>query len=277
MIQYLIATSCIFFLLALFPWKFRIHSAMIGWITIEIVFLSGVPEWMNESNIMYPVMAVLSIPFLVYTIILLSKRNVQVISMTRAAGVAFIIYAPFAFYNPLGNALISIVVQQTGYLLQLIGYQVSLILWNTFQNGQYRVEIILACTGIQAIAIMLGVSAAVPTTFRQKLYAFLLIVPVIYILNLFRNACVIIAYTSQMFSWFPNISGNSEYGYSSFFWAHNVFAEALALLLLIILAYSLFRIIPNLGDFGVALIESYEKEIRSTFGKGRVTFGRRRD
>jgi archaeosortase A (PGF-CTERM-specific) len=140
------------------------------------------------------------------------------------------------------------------------------VLWNTFQSGFFRVEIILACTGIQAIAIMLGVASAVPTTTRQKCLAFLLIAPVIYVLNLFRNAGVIITYTSQSFSWLPDISGNTEYGYSSFFWAHNIFAEGVALIFLILLAYSLFRLIPALGDFAGDLVQSYEKEIKSIVG-----------
>jgi archaeosortase A len=269
MIEYLIPISCFFFLIALFPSKFRIYSAIIAWVTIICVFIGGLPEWMEESNIMYPIMAVLSIPFLIYTIILLLKKNESVISMTRAAGVAFIIYAPFAFFTPFGNALISMVVINTHFLLNLIGYPVHMVLWNTFQSGSFRVEIILACTGIQAIAIMLGVSAAVPTTIKQKIIAIILIVPVIYILNLFRNTGVIITYTSQTFAHFPDISGNSEYGYSSFFWAHNVIAEGLALIFLIILAYALFRLIPALGDFGASLVLSYEKEIKKTFGRGK--------
>lgn len=268
MIEYLIPISCFFFLVASIPWEYRNYSAIVAWITITVVFIAGLPEWIEESNIMYPVMALLSVPFLLITIRLLMQRDKPVLSMTRAAGVAFLIYAPFAFFEPAGDALISIVVAHTGYLLSVLQYPVSLVLWNTFQSGIFRVEIILACTGIQAIAIMLGVAAAVPTTIRQKIMAFLLIAPVIYLLNLFRNAGVVIAYTSQMFSWLPDISGNPEYGYSSFFWAHNIIAEGLALVFLIILAYSLFRLIPSLGVFASDLVGTYEKEIRSIFGKG---------
>lgn len=230
-------------------------------------FISGLPEWIEESNIMYPVMVVLSLPFLYITISLLLQNNEAVFSLTRAAGVAFIIYAPFAFIEEVGNYLIHTVVLHTMVILSIFQYPVDLVLWNTFQHGFFRVEIILACTGIQAIAIMLGVASAVPTTTRQKILAFLLIAPVIYILNLFRNAGVIITYTSQMFSWLPDISGSSEYGFSTFFWAHNIFAEGIALIFLIALAYSLFRLIPQLGDFAAELVASYEKEIRKISGK----------
>ncbi|HOJ96330.1 MAG TPA: archaeosortase A [Methanospirillum sp.] len=263
MFELLIPVSCFFFLLALIPGRHRILAGIIAWITIIIVFIGGLPSWVEESNILYPVMAVLSIPFLIITIRLLLKKDNAVISLTRAAGVAFIIYAPFAFIEAIGNFLIATVISHTYGILQLLGYPVYLVLWNTFQSGFFRVEIILACTGIQAIAIMLGVASAVPTTIRQKCLAFLLIVPTIYILNLFRNAGVIITYTSQLFAWLPDISGNPEYGYSSFFWAHNIFAEGIALIFLVVLAYSLFRLIPSLGDFARALVSSYENEFRS--------------
>ncbi len=267
MFELLIPVSCLFFLLALFPGRHRTIAAIIAWTTIIVVFIGGLPTWIEDSNILYPVMAALSIPFLIITTRLLLKGNAAVFSLTRAAGVAFIIYAPFAFIEEIGNYLIGVVVHHTYLVLHLLGYPAYLVLWNTFQSGFFRVEIILACTGIQAIAIMLGVASAVPTTTRQKCLAFLLIAPVIYILNLFRNAGVIITYTSQSFAWLPDVSGNTEYGYSSFFWAHNIFAEGVALIFLIALAYSLFRLIPALGDFAGDLVQSYEKEIKSIAGK----------
>ena len=267
MLELIVPVSCIFFLVSLFPSKIRIYSSIIAWASLVIAFISGVPAWIEDANIMYPVMAVLSIPFLIFTIRLILKESEPVLNMTRAAGIAFLIYAPFAFIEPLGNALIAVVVTQTGYVLSLLNYDTNQIFWNTFQSNFYRVEIILACTGIQAIAIMLGVAAAIPTTNKQKCLAFILIVPTIYILNLFRNAGVIIAYTSQMFSSLPDISGSTETGYSSFFWAHNIIAEGLALIFLIILAYSLFRLIPNLGNFAGDLVDTYEKEFKNIFGK----------
>jgi archaeosortase A (PGF-CTERM-specific) len=116
---------------------------------------------------------------------------------------------------------------------------------------------------------MMGVAAAVPTTTRQKILAFLLIAPTIYILNLLRNVFVIIAYTEQWFPYYPAIASNGEYGYESFFWAHNVIAELLALVCLVFIAYGLFTIIPKLGSFADELYQIYSGEIRKAFGKGK--------
>ena len=124
-------------------------------------------------------------------------------------------------------------------------------------------------TGIQAIAIMLGVAFAIPTTLRQKILSFLLVVPTIYILNLIRNTAVIIAYTEQWFPFLPDIAGNGEFGYESFFWAHNVIAELLALVLLVAIAYGLFRIIPGLADLAAGLYDLYSGEVRRVFHRDR--------
>jgi archaeosortase A (PGF-CTERM-specific) len=183
-----------------------------------------------------------------------------------------LIYFPFAIddytqINGLGTLLINMVVSQVVWLLHLFNYPVSLESWNIIAQHGFRVEIILACTGIQSIAIMLGVAAAVPTTLRQKVYAFLLVAPTIYILNLFRNVFVIMAYTSQWFPYWPDIAGNGEVGYESFFWAHNVIAELLALVILIIIAYSLFTLIPRLGTFADDLYQLYYGELIRGFGR----------
>lgn len=242
---------------------------MVGWISIVLVFLAGIPEYISENNILYPFLAILSIPFLIITLRLLYREEQRVFELTRAASVAFIIYAPFAFFPAIGDWLIETVVHQTVFLLSLLGYPVILADWNIIQHSIFKVEIILACTGIQSIAIMLGVAAAVTTTMKQKIQVFLIVVPTIYFLNLFRNAGVIIAYTDQWFPYLPEIASNGEFGFESFFWAHNIIAEGVALLFLIVMAYSIFRLIPDLAQCAVDLIHLYQKEIRSIVDKDR--------
>jgi archaeosortase A (PGF-CTERM-specific) len=228
-----------------------------------LFIISEIPAWLADHNYVYPIFTILSIFFLGITLHILFKTDEHkkelIFQLTRAAGIAFIVYAPFVFYEPLGNWLIAQVMHQTSVLLILLGHPTELFLWNTFRGNGYRVEIILACTGIQAIAIMLGVVYAVKTTFKQKIIAFLMIAPSIYLLNLLRNAGVIIAYTEQWFPYFQEYIGGEE-GFASFFWAHNIIAEAIAFLFLFVLAYGLFRFMPTLADFAVDLLQMYKEE-----------------
>ena len=266
MIEYLVLISCIFFILFLIPTSFRQYAGILGWAGVVLFLFAGIPSYLAENNFLYPLLAVLSVPFFIITARFLLRRETRVIQLTTAAAVAFLIYAPFTFIQPLGDWLISVLVGQIQWTLTSLHYQTAIVAWDMLQRNGFRIQIILACTGIQAMAIMLGVASAVPSTTRQKVLSFLIVVPTIYVLNLIRNVAVIIAYTDQWFPYLPEIAGNGEYGYESFFWAHNVIAEGLALVLLIGIAYGLFRINPGLADFARDLFDNYYNEIRNFFG-----------
>jgi archaeosortase A (PGF-CTERM-specific) len=269
MIEYLVLISCLGFLAFLIPGRHRKYTAIIGWLFIVLALFTQLPEFFSENNFMYPVIAALSVPFLVITAKYLVLEDERVMNLSRAAAVAFIIYAPFEYIPFLGDWLIDVVVGQVIWILDLLSFSVTNNDWNIIARNSFRVEIILGCTGIQSIAIMLGVAAAVPTTLKQKCFAFLIIAPTIYFLNLLRNVFVIIAYTDQLFPYYPEIAGNGELGYESFFWAHNVIAELLALVCLVLIAYGLFTLIPKLGSFADDLYQLYYCEVKKAFRKNR--------
>jgi len=269
MIEYLVLLSCLGFLLFLVPGRHRKYAAIVGWTFIVLALFANLDEYFRENNFLYPLMAALSVPFLYITAKYLMIEDERAMNLSRAAAVAFIIYAPFGYIPEVGNWLIGLVVGQIVWVLDILRFNVSLADWNLITRNNFRVEIILGCTGIQSIAIMLGVAAAVPTDTRQKVLAFLIIAPTIYFLNLLRNAFVIMAYTEQWFPYWPEIAGNGETGYESFFWAHNVIAEVTALIILVIIAYGLFTIIPKLGNYADDLYRMYAGEVRKACGKGK--------
>ncbi|MEI6839800.1 MAG: archaeosortase A [Methanomicrobiales archaeon] len=267
MIEYLVLVSCVFFLIFLIPTRYRQYAAIVGWVGMVLFLFAEIPYYLSINNFLYPLLAILSVPFLVITGQLLVRTELRVMQLSTAAAVAFLIYAPFEFIPSLGNWLISVVVGQVFYVLNVIHYDTLLVAWDMFQRYGYRIQIILACTGIQGIAIMLGVACAVPSSWRQKVLSFLLVVPTIYLLNIARNVAVIVAYTEQWFPYMPEIAGNGEIGYESFFWAHNVIAEGLALVLLIGIAYGLFRINPGLAEFARDLTDIYYHALYRLAGK----------
>jgi archaeosortase A (PGF-CTERM-specific) len=267
MIEYLVLLSCLGFLAFLVPGRHRKYAAIVGWTFIVLSLFANLDYYFAENNFLYPMMAALSVPFLFITAKYLLKEDERALNLSRAAAVAFIIYAPFGYIPAVGDWLIGIVVGQIVWVLDMLQFSVSLADWNIITRNGYRVEIILGCTGIQSIAIMLGVAAAVPTDTKQKILAFLIIAPTIYFLNLLRNAFVIMAYTDQWFPYWPGIASNGEIGYESFFWAHNVLAELTALIILVMIAYGLFTIIPRLGNYADDLYQMYAGEVMRAFGK----------
>lgn len=278
------------FLLFLIPGHHRKYAAIAGWVFIVLALFTLLPEYFRENNFLYPAIAALSVPFLVITSGHLLREDPCMIALTRAAAVAFLVYAPFGFggiplFAGIGDSLILLVVSQILWMLEILHYPVILtcmdpvsgqpvisgacgdLLENVITRNGYSVEIILGCTGIQSIAIMLGVAAAVPTSLRQKAVAFLLIAPTIYCLNILRNVFVIMAYTDQWFPLWPELAGNGSPGFESFFWAHNVIAELLALACLVAIAYGLFTLIPALAAFADNLYTLYREEVEQALGR----------
>jgi archaeosortase A (PGF-CTERM-specific) len=259
--------SCISFLAFFIPGRHRKYAAIAGWAFIILFLYAEIPYYLSQNNLMYPAFAVLALPFFYVTAGRLLREDPAVLRLSLAAAVAFLIYAPFGYFPPLGDWLIGVVTGQVLWLLDIIGVPAAVLDWNLIGRNGFRIEIILACTGIQSIAIMLGVAAGVPTSLRQKMLAFLLVVPTIYILNLFRNVFVILAYTDQWFPFLPEIASNGEYGYESFFWAHNILAEGGALVALVIIAYGLFTLIPELAEWASDLVAIYREDLLALAGK----------
>jgi archaeosortase A len=106
--------------------------------------------------------------------------------------------------------------------------------WNMISLNGYTVEIILACTAIESIALFMGLIGAVRAPLNRLAMAFVVSVPVIYILNLIRDIFVVVAYGEQ---WF---------GADSFIIAHNYIAKAGSGIALFVISYAVLRILPEL-------------------------------
>ncbi|MDD1658641.1 MAG: archaeosortase A [Methanomicrobiales archaeon] len=274
MIEYLVLGSGLFFLFFLFPWKGRKYAAILGWTAMVLFLIAEIPYYLSQNNILYPTLAILAIPFLLITSRRLIREDRSILALSRASAVAFLIYAPFAYLPLLGDFLIGVVTGQVISLVNAVARPATLLAWNLIGRNGFLIEIILACTGIQSMAIMLGVAGAIQTTIRQKVAAFLLVVPTIYLLNLLRNVFVIIAYTDQWFPYLPGIASNGEWGYESFFWAHNIMAEGGALIALIAIAYGLFVLIPDLGVWAGDLYSVYSRDATGLIQRIRTTMRR---
>jgi archaeosortase A (PGF-CTERM-specific) len=261
--------SFIAFFLFLFPTDFRKYFAIAGWISVIGILFAKFPEYIIGNNFMYPVAAFLGIPFLIIIIPKLLEENEYSLILSRMAGIAYVIFAPFMLIPVLADWLIAVNVDLLAWMFSGIGFPYELVEWNMFRADLYRVEIILACTGIQGMAIMLGVALAIPSSVKQQVLSFFIVVPSIFVLNLLRNTFIIMAYGGQWFPYLPEIASNGQIGYESFFWAHNFVAEIGALFAFIAIAFMLYRINPLLGEVMAGIVDLFVKKIRGWSGKDR--------
>lgn len=271
-----LTVSLIAFVLTLIPGKYDKYTAVVGWIMLEFSFLLMLPSLLEEGNFFYPMLAIAGIPLVYITVKRLLVRDPRILRLTYAAAIAGIIYAPFAMFTALGNWLISVVVFCIRWVFDLIGFQYTMAAWDMFESvwvipGQtfgYMDQIILGCTGITAIAILLGVIALTKTSWKQKIGLTLLVTVPIFIINIFRNVFVIMAYFGQWFPWFEaELAHPTIPGYASFFWSHNVICEGAAFLLILLIAYLLFRFSPGLISDIREILLVYRDDIRSMLGK----------
>jgi len=101
----------------------------------------------------------------------------------------------FAEVELLNTWIISTVTGQGIWLVEKFGFPVVQIAWNKLAVNGLPVEIILACTAIESIALFSGIiSSATAQGLRKKLQVFMIAVPVIYVLNIIRVSFTASAY-----------------------------------------------------------------------------------
>jgi archaeosortase A (PGF-CTERM-specific) len=150
--------------------------------------------------------------------------------------------------------LIENVAAQTTDLLHLFGINAirnqDLIMYNNMP-----VTIIFACTAIQSMVLFVGMIGALSqVNVKRRALGLLVTVVPIYFLNLIRNAGVVYMVGSGMVS---------------FEIAHNVIGKTGSLLALIVLLFITFKIVPELYDEIVGIIDLSKRK-----GPVELLFGR---
>jgi len=261
----IIVAAFLSFLVFFIAGKYRKYPAIAGWTCIVLNLWSEMPALLREVNFLYPLLALVSLPFLAITVDCLLREDTVVLQLSRAAAIATVILVPFVLVPPLGNGLIGLVVTISFMIITALGHHPEMLAWDViFENG-FANQIILGCTGIMAIAMMLGIVASEKDiTIRQAILAFLIIVPPIFLLNLFRVSVLFIAVSDKWFDSLPDPTGTGD---ANFFWAHNVCAELLGLIFLLVLTGMLIRVIPRLSIFSREVVRVYRNCLLSLAGR----------
>mgnify|MGYP000085338031 CR=1 FL=1 len=247
-------------------YRHRAAIAGIGWFIFSIHWFSQPFHYIKIDdyfNIVTTIIAGLLCVF--FSIQFLKERGCEtepeyalhLYRATSAAAIGGAIYFLFAEIPFLKHWLIGVVADQTEWILQKIGLQPLRVEWNTLSLNGHNVEIILACTAIESIALFMGVTlACIDASPRRVALAFLASVPVIYLLNLVRNAFVIVAFG---FTWF----GSPE---ESFYVAHTVIAKIGSTIALFAIAYVVLTILPELLDMIDGIAGLLKKSLKGAGG-----------
>jgi len=256
---------------AVLPKKNGYKVAALGWIVFGLRWGLSTPEfYLVEHNIMYTVACLLALPATLYiAFVMIKDQRESLMVLTRSAAISSIFYFPFAYFPWLGDWLIQATTSITLASVNALGNNASAVGDIITLNG-HKVQIILACTAIQSMALFVGVVGCVRAPIDRKLKAFMVSVPVIYVLNIVRNAFVISSYGNQWLQISPQTivewTGEAP-SYASFFWAHNVLAEAGSLIALVLISYAVITFLPetltSIRDiFSLVKLENIKKNLR---------------
>ncbi len=239
-------------LMLLFVSSKRRLVGFMAWLLFGVAWLFNIPHFLSIGD--YYNTGIMVAAFLLFALIAVALKktdNLQVfLDVTAFSSLSVAVYFLFAF-TPLGDLLIVLVAKQSAFVGRCFGFPMYAEGNKIYMNGKH-VTLILACTGIQSMALFTGATLGIRAEWKRKLKAFLVSVPVIYFLNLLRDAFVTVSYAE---SWF---------GDNSFYVAHNVVSKVLATVALFAIAYAVFRILPELEE----LIWSLMSEMKKAFPVG---------
>lgn len=248
--EIILVTTSVFFML-LYVFSKREVVGFTGWTFFAFLCATKVPEYIAGGDYYNTgVFALASVFFAILAYAILKNSSQVFLDVTYFSALACLIYFPFTIDATLNSWIIDATAILTANLGNILGYPM-VAEGKMVYLERHAVEIILPCTAIESISLFTGATLGIRAGANRKIAAFLISVPVIYVLNLFRNAFVILSFT---YSWF---------GENSFYIAHHVIAKIFSTLALILIAYAVFKFLPELAELIYSLKDEIAKGVRS--------------
>jgi archaeosortase A (PGF-CTERM-specific) len=227
----------------------------VGWTAMGIYWWLQIPSFLADADTFNAFAAGLALPafmFLAYHEILSHKWKEEYPPLKFVAGAAFLAGAAYLLVDRvpyLSGGLIKLVADHTAGVLNLFGlpYQAGELellgnpLWyrTNFEeiyvtitlSGVSVVQIVLACSALQAMVVAFGFIMGTSADLERKGLALLVTIPPIYVLNLVRNVVIIFLYNDS----------NLDFEI-----AHGIAGKAISLFSLVVLVLLAFYILPEM-------------------------------
>ena len=240
------------------------------WLFWTAIYLT---EENNPSNALFTTMGIGVFSYLAYHEYLNYRRNEYLIAMDWAAkstAITAFCYLLIERVEAIGGYVVYATTWQTASIMNWIGYEPNGVPV-TLGEIVYRAEgpevalvgtdinIILACTGIQAMILFLVFNIFLKADRKRKFYGFLMTVPVIYVANQFRNIAIIYLTVNRI---------NFGTGMDPFNLAHHWLGKIFSFLVLIGIVIYTFKMLPEALDNLFTLFDLKKRK------KGRVVDGK---
>jgi archaeosortase A (PGF-CTERM-specific) len=250
-------------------WARRV--AVAGWGLFGAFWLVLLPHFaLTQKSVIEGVGALAAVPLSVYAGYLLWHGRDSLFVLTRAIGLMGVVYVPFITIGPLRQWIVELVTDQTAFLLSVVGvdplvvdglshdgiriaakeYPYESTFWFEGDGNPITYNILLACTGMGSIAIFAGGILAVEAPWGRRLRALAMTVPVIYVLNLFRNVFIAVSFGQQRMQFATELVmaafGTSDPRMVSYYIADRILAQTGSVVVLVIITWFLVRELPEI-------------------------------
>lgn len=262
--SYIILTTMLFISLGLigigflYKKKEKHFIRISGWILFGVYWLFQAETFIKIHDYVNAFFSYLALPFFLYISYneyLSYKWKEEHRGLKFLAGTTFIaggVYFIVDKFAIISKALIIFTAKQTVFFLNLISemnYSIGEIGWNGIEYyapiPPSYISIILACTAIQSMLIFIGGILATEANNNKRVKAFLISVPPIYVLNIVRNVGIIYGVN--------DLDLNFDY-------LHGVLGKGGGLIVLIVLAFLVFKILPELHENILSLVELHKRK-----------------
>ena len=115
-------------------------------------------------------------------------------------------------------------------------------------GGAIGINFVLACTALQSMIVFIGAISVLDVDRKRRIRALLFTIPIIHILNLFRNAGLIWMHLSY--------EGWEYLGLSMFEFGHSYASRVVSLFAMFVMAIAMFELLPELHRHILRLLES---------------------
>ena len=119
-------------------------------------------------------------------------------------------------------------------------------------GGLIGINFVLACTAIQSMVLFIGAISVLDLSWKRRVRALLLILPLIHLLNLFRNAGLIWMHM--------NYTHWDFWGMSVFEFGHTYVARFVSLFAMFLMALIMFEMLPSMHRHIMALTSPQSKK-----------------
>lgn len=264
------------------------RPAQTGWMLVALYFFNESGYYFEIGDLVLTIMTALALPLGVGLVIAearsLTKRDRDALNWARGciayAGGPYILIASVPWLSVLA---IWFVASQVALFLSFTGTaditlgetkvntESESVAWSewdgnkwfmtdSFAEHPYQTELImadgtgiginfvLACTALQSMIVFIGAISVLDIDRKRRIRALLFTVPIIHILNLFRNAGLVWMHMSY--------EGWEYLGMSMFEFGHSYASRVVSLFAMFIMAIAMFELLPELHRHILRLLES---------------------